>query len=498
MSLGPVPAQERFELPEALSRSETIALARTFRTHYIGARFPQLSPDAIASSEDRTEGRVEFRWPLGPDDLGPGSALPARGGITLRVVFEPHAAVVEFSGPEPMDPEVRRALSGMADEIHAFVARYLRIERSSSLYVAAPAGGVDSSGPSTPSGSNEAARRIFSGNSTNLILLIVVLSVPAVLILGLYAFVLMIALQGLVLAFADRLAAASGFVRPSPARPSALVVGVTAPPGREKDLRRAAKKVRPMLRARLSGIPPSADPSTAVPVVVAALGEVGIASSAADIEVTRRDVYARVESVARRFALPMPKIVVTDQPMSNAAATGISPRHATIAITAGSVEQLTDDQLEAVIGHEFGHIRGRDPIVLFGLTAVLYLGAIFLWLPVLLYLGLFYFVLAFVLLYVAGKTLETRADTLSAIVIGRPADLARSLEAAAFEEEYLEERSYAARVFGWLSFDSHPPLYFRVRRLFRIARGRERIGHPYLASARDCAIGFVSALAGRD
>ena len=74
-----------------------------------------------------------------------------------------------------------------------------------------------------------------------------------------------------------------------------------------------------------------------------------------------------------------------------------------------------------MIGHELGHIRGRDPVILFAVTSVMYIGGLYLWLPVLLELGLFYFVLAFGVIYLVGKFLETRADTASSPCWASPA-----------------------------------------------------------------------------
>ena len=71
-----------------------------------------------------------------------------------------------------------------------------------------------------------------------------------------------------------------------------------------------------------------------------------------------------------------------------------------------------------MIGHELGHVKGRDPVILFGVTSVMYIGGLLLWLPLIIYLGFFYFILAFGVIYLVGKFLETRADTESVIVLG--------------------------------------------------------------------------------
>ena len=141
------------------------------------------------------------------------------------------------------------------------------------------------------------------------------------------------------------------------------------------------------------------------------LSQNGIDISLNDIEVKTRNVYSLVEKVAGKFNRPVPKIVIGNSLISNAMATGISARRSSIMITAGSLEDLTDDELDSVVGHGVGHVKGHDPVILFGITSFAYFGAFYLWYPIFLDIGIFYYLLAFAVIFAVGKVLETRADT---------------------------------------------------------------------------------------
>jgi heat shock protein HtpX len=76
------------------------------------------------------------------------------------------------------------------------------------------------------------------------------------------------------------------------------------------------------------------------------------------------ELYGTVQRLVQQADLPMPKVAIMDNPMPNAFATGRSPKHAVMAVTTGLLQQLTQPELEAVLGHELTHIRNRDMIVM--------------------------------------------------------------------------------------------------------------------------------------
>jgi heat shock protein HtpX len=74
-------------------------------------------------------------------------------------------------------------------------------------------------------------------------------------------------------------------------------------------------------------------------------------------------LYAVMERLTAKAGLPMPKLYVIPQPAPNAFATGRNPSHASVAVTAGLMELMTDDELEGVIAHELSHVRNYDILI---------------------------------------------------------------------------------------------------------------------------------------
>ena len=88
-------------------------------------------------------------------------------------------------------------------------------------------------------------------------------------------------------------------------------------------------------------------------------------------------LYNIVENLCIADGLPLPKIYLMDDQAINAFATGRDPRHASIAVTAGALQKLENEELEGVIAHELSHVKNYDirlmmiVIVLVGIIALL-------------------------------------------------------------------------------------------------------------------------------
>jgi heat shock protein HtpX len=85
-------------------------------------------------------------------------------------------------------------------------------------------------------------------------------------------------------------------------------------------------------------------------------------------------LFRAVRNVAQKANIPMPKVGIVNSPSPNAFATGRGPTKAVVCATSSILSALTPDELEAVLGHEIGHVVHRD--VLMSSVAATMAGAI--------------------------------------------------------------------------------------------------------------------------
>lgn len=488
----------RVQLQTGLPPSAVSGLGDFIETHYLTPNIGYMTGGGFSSAKV-AESR-HYTWTLDPNKSAYLMLPIGFPEVTANLDVSSAGVSIEFTGFDPSDTKIVSVCDRIADDIRILITSFLDHARRASLHFVFSVGHTDHEVPPEAEGNlgRQVLKRIFAGNNMNLYLILIALSFVFILFLGEDAIVAILAVQGLALVFSDRLMLGSGNVRVTEEHPEVAVVQVNCSPDVLRSLSLQGKKVVGQIgdeidKAISTGNVEDQDTKAAIHDV---LVRAGVNCAVDDISVKKSNPYNIVKDVSQKFGLPLPKITMQNTPVDNAAATGISPHHASITITAGAIQDLNSAQLESVIGHEFGHIKGRDPIILFAVTMVMYLGGLFLWLPVLLDLGFLYFLLAFGVVYLVGKFLETRADTESVAVLGGAGLLASALSNIGFTQLYFERYSPRARFLDWLRFDPHPPIYFRVARLSQMARRGGEIKHTLWVSVRDCISGFFGALAG--
>jgi heat shock protein HtpX len=151
-------------------------------------------------------------------------------------------------------------------------------------------------------------------------------------------------------------------------------------------------------------------------------------------------LWGIVQQLSERAGLPMPRVYISPAQAPNAFATGRSPRHSAVCVTAGLRQMLSDDELRGVIAHELSHVKNHD--ILISTIAAIMAGAIS-WLaymalwgnndrrgnPLVALLMMILAPLAAALIQMAiSRSREFEADRSGAELVGDPRGLARSLQ----------------------------------------------------------------------
>jgi heat shock protein HtpX len=206
--------------------------------------------------------------------------------------------------------------------------------------------------------------------------------------------------------------------------------------------------------------------------------------------------HAIVDQLVARAGMPKPKLYVLPQSAPNAFATGRNPRHAAVAVTAGLMELMSDEELEGVIAHELAHVQNRD--ILIASIAATIAGAITMlagmarWAAIfggfggrdgrdggilgLIAMAIVAPLAAVIIQMAVSRSREYAADATGAKIAGSPHGLARALEKLGRYSKRIPTRTTPAtsHMFivmplsgrGMMSlFSTHPPIDERIRRL---------------------------------
>ena len=87
-------------------------------------------------------------------------------------------------------------------------------------------------------------------------------------------------------------------------------------------------------------------------------------------------LYGMVERLSQKSGIKMPKVMIAQIPLPNAFAYGSPITGSRVAVTTGLLKTLESEEVEAVIGHELGHLKHRDVQVMMFISV---LPALFYW-----------------------------------------------------------------------------------------------------------------------
>jgi len=71
-------------------------------------------------------------------------------------------------------------------------------------------------------------------------------------------------------------------------------------------------------------------------------------------------LHGMIRTLSSKLGLKMPKVMIANIPIPNAFAYGSPIAGSRVAVTTGLLKELEDEEVEAVIGHELGHMKHRD------------------------------------------------------------------------------------------------------------------------------------------
>jgi heat shock protein HtpX len=199
-----------------------------------------------------------------------------------------------------------------------------------------------------------------------------------------------------------------------------------------------------------------------------------------------------VQQLSQKANIPMPEVAVFQSPSINAFATGASKSKSLVAVSTGMLQQMSQEEQEAVLAHEIAHIANGDMVTMALIQGVLNTFVMFLARIIASAIsnflsrgesngglgGLAYFGVVIVLEMVLGilasiiamwysRQREFRADAGSAKLVGAPKMIAALERLKQSSEPELDGQLVAFGINGKRSemFASHPSLEKRISAL---------------------------------
>ncbi len=207
-------------------------------------------------------------------------------------------------------------------------------------------------------------------------------------------------------------------------------------------------------------------------------------------------LHSIVSEIAARANIPKPKVYLMPAEAPNAFATGRNPQHASVAVTKGLINLLSEEELKGVIAHEIAHVRNMD--ILIGSIAATIAGAIFFlasmarWAAIfggyggrdrdsgnafaLLFMAIIAPIAALLIQMAISRSREYQADASGSKFAGNPYGLAKALEKLGKYSKRIPMNANPATSHMFIVkpfsgramlnlFSTHPPIEERIRRL---------------------------------
>jgi heat shock protein HtpX len=349
--------------------------------------------------------------------------------------------------------------------------------------------------PEKSGGENKSLRRVFLETQILLISVFMALGIFLFLIIGPFVPIVLLAVQFVFVFYSNKIIARTADWHITEKNPYIHILQYPLSAGEDDPIKKIPKADMVKLKKQIYEETIAQNGELDCARAHGIFGQFGIECKPEDLISRKVNVYDIVKGTADKFGFKVPEIVISNTLLPNAAASGPSPSRGVVLITTGTFLQLSDEEIVSVLGHEFGHLKGYDPIWLYGLSAIQYLFwfyVVFGLLPTTSFFLLFiYLWILLTITYFIAKFFEARADLISAMVIGKPRVLADSLEKIGFQR-LLFERVPSFRFQEWLSLDPHPPIYFRIARLRNLPENA-KIKHPLIKSAKEVIRGFIGS-----
>ena len=410
---------------------------------------------------------------------------------------------VHISGVYPINVDIQSLIEGISEEqileakedVAVAVDMFEHLVRKNSLFFAWREG--ESVLPETVSNKgNKSLRRIFLETQVIFMVLFMSVGLFLFLFLGPLAPIVLLAIQFVFVFYSNKIVARTADWHINEKNPIIHILQYPLSPEEDDPLIKLAKDDLIKLKREIYKETIAENGELDSQKAHEILSRFGIELKRENLISRKVNAYEIVRRTADKFGYRVPEIVVSNTLLPNAAASGPSPSRGVVLITTGTFLQLDEEEIVSVLGHEFGHMRGHDPLWLYSLSAVQYLFwfyIIFGFFPTgSFFLLIIYYWALMTLMYFVAKFFEARADLISAMVIGKPKVLAAALEKIGFQR-LLYERQPSFRVQEWLSLNPHPPVYFRISRL-RQLKQNFKVKHPLIQSAKEVIRGFLKSI----